>query len=121
VSTYETPRLIPGSWYVTYTSDDDMHPVYVTPTSMEQDPNGVWEAALTDSHGTRYVKEGGQLFSFYARVETPVLDRDNPNILEKGALFEQFEAERDLRNQQRELLKQAEELRIRRITAGGTR
>lgn len=121
MSTHKTPRLIPGSWYVTYTSDEDMRPVYCTPTSMEQDANGTWEAALTDSHGTRHVKEGDQLFSFYARVQVPVEDRDNPVIVEKGELFEQFEAERTLRLQQRELERQAELLRIKRITAGGTR
>jgi hypothetical protein len=119
---FKTPRLEPGAWYVTFTSDERMAPVYVQPINIEPDSNGVWGAAFRDSTlGERYVKEGDKLFAFYARVKVPVLDRDNPEVEERGELFSQVEEERVIRAQQRELEKRRARLRVERMTAGGTR
>jgi hypothetical protein len=119
---FKTPKLIPGAWYVTFTSDEAMRPVYVQPINIEPDINGVWEAFFRDSAlGEFAVKEGDKRLAFYGRVETPVLDRDNPVIVEKGELFEQFEVEREIREQQRALERRRKELRVARLTAGGTR
>ena len=119
---YKTPTLLPGAWYVTFTSDERMAPVYVQPINIEPDMNGTWGAAFRDSTlGERYVKEGDKLFAFYARVQTPVKDRDNPVYLEEGELFEQVKEERIIREQQRELEKRRARLRVERVTAGGTR
>ena len=119
---FKTPALLPGAWYVTFTSDERMAPVYVQPINIEPDSNGVWGASFRDSTlGERYVKEGDKLFAFYARVKTPVSDRDNPEFIEKGELFEQVEEERVIRIQQKALEKRRARLRVERMTAGGTR
>ena len=119
---FKTPRLEPGAWYVTFTSDERMAPVYVQPINIEPDSNGVWGAAFRDSTlGERYVREGDKLFTFYARVKLPVLDRENPEVEERGELFSQVEEERVIRAQQRELEQRRARLRVERMTAGGTR
>jgi hypothetical protein len=119
---YRTPQLLPGAWYVTYTSDERMAPVYVQPVNIERNINGDYVADLKDNTlGEINVKEGDKLFAFYARVQLPVEDRDNPVLLEKGELFEQVEEERVIREQQKELEKRRARLRVERLTAGGTR
>ena len=80
---YRTPQLLPGAWYVTYTSDERMAPVYVQPVNIERNINGDYVADLKDNTlGEINVKEGDKLFAFYARVQLPVEDRDNPVLLE---------------------------------------
>lgn len=118
---FKTPTLIPGAVYLTYTSDDTMRPVFIQPTHVEPDRNGVWTAILPDSAmGARRVKEGDKLFSFYARVQSPV-DRDNPVLLEEGEMFAQAQEEREMMEAQKRLDEKRKQLRIARMTAGGTR
>lgn len=119
---FKTPSLVPGGTYLTFTSDDLMRRVYVSPSCVEQDRNGDWTAILPDATlGARRVKEGDRLFSFYARVQTPVLDRDNPVILEEGDLFSQASEEREMLEQQKQLDNKRRLLRVARMSAGGTR
>ena len=46
---YRTPQLLPGAWYVTYTSDERMAPVYVQPVNIERNINGDYVADLKDN------------------------------------------------------------------------
>jgi len=119
---FVTPPLLPGCWYVTYTSDDTMRPVFITPFCVEKDRNGLTEARFKDSAlGDVDMKDGDKRLAFYARVKLPVDDMDNPVLLEKGEFFEQIEADRKLQEQEKELRAKRAALRIARATAGGTR
>lgn len=119
---FVTPPLRPGSWYLTYTSDEDMKPVFVQPINIEQDSNGVWVATFRDSVlGERTVKEGEKLFAFYARVAIPVTDIDNPELLEQGEMFSTVNEQRALMEEQRELQERIKRLKTERLGAGGTR
>ena len=120
--TFKTPKLIPGAWYLTYTSDEAMRPVYVQPINIEPDSNGTWEATFRDSvMGERSVKEGDKLFAFYARVAVPVVDRDNPVLVEEGEMFATVNEQRALMEEQRELQARIKRLKTERLGAGGTR
>jgi len=117
-----TPPLLPGAWYLTYTSDEDMKPVYVQPINIEQDANNVWVATFRDSVlGERTVKEGEKLFAFSARVSLPVLDPNAPNLLEQGEMFSTVNEQRALMAEQRELQERIKRLKTERLGAGGTR
>jgi hypothetical protein len=120
--THRTPKLIPGAWYVTYTNDDQMLPVYVQPINIEPDSTGVWRATFRDTKlGEFEVREGEKRFAFYARVAIPIEDRMAPQPFDKGELFEMAEERREVLVEQRALQAKLDRLNIARMTAGGTR
>lgn len=120
---HKTPTLHPGAWYVTFTSDDQMRPVYIQPINIEPDRTGVWRATFRDTNiGEFEVREGEKRFAFYARVDlAKTEDRLNPVLIETGELFDMAYRRRAMLEKQKELEKELATLDIARMTAGGTR
>ncbi len=118
----KTPRIMPGGVYLTYTSDTVPRPVYASIQNCEPDVNGKWGGMLLDQvNGMQTYTEGDAAFSFYALVESPVLDRDNPKILESGDAFLDKARAAKLAAERVAELKKTRELNARRASSGGGR
>lgn len=99
----ETPKIMPGACYLQYSADG--RPSYSWIMHCAPDLSGRWIGMLFDADmGMVTIKEGEDTLKFYARVQTPVEDRDNPVILEAGIEFM-------TRSEVLEMAQRAEELR----------